>query len=46
MTNENVKMNMLRRFAIGDILRRNAERFPDKKALICPYPNGEVIEYT
>ena len=46
MTDNNTKMNMLRRFAIGDILRRNAQRFPDKKALIFPSPTGEVIEYT
>ena len=46
MTDNDTKMNMLRRFAIGDILRRNAQRFPDKKALIFPSPTGEVIEYT
>jgi fatty-acyl-CoA synthase len=42
----NVEMNMLRRLAVGDILRRNALRFPDKRALIFSSPAGEIIEYT
>lgn len=46
MTDGKVKMNMLRRFAIGDILRRNAIRFPDKKAIIFSSPGGGIIEYT
>lgn len=43
---DNIRMNMLRRVTVGDILRRNSIRYKKKKALICPLPTGSMIEYT
>ena len=37
---------MLRRFALGDVFRRNAGMFPDKTALIFPAPDGSVMRYS
>jgi fatty-acyl-CoA synthase len=38
--------NLIRRFALGDQLRRNAKRLRDKTALIFPAPGGGVLQYT
>ena len=46
MGSETGKSNILRRFALGDTLRRNAKRLRNKTALIFPSPGGEVIQYT
>lgn len=43
---DSVSMNMLRRTTVGDIIRRNAIRHPNKNALIIPSSKGEIVEYT
>jgi len=43
---ERIKMNMLRRFAVGDVLRRHSQRFPDKLAFVWVPKSGEPMEYT
>jgi fatty-acyl-CoA synthase len=37
---------MLRRFAVGDVLRRHSQRFPDKLAFVWVPKTGEPVEYT
>ncbi len=46
MEQEARKMNLLRRFALGDTFRRNAKRFRNQTALVFPAPGGEVLRYT
>ncbi len=46
MEQEARRMNLLRRFALGDAFRRNAKRFRNQTALVFPAPGGEVLRYT
>jgi fatty-acyl-CoA synthase len=46
MVTEKIKMNMLRRIAVGDLLRNHSKRFPDKLSFVWAPKEGEPTEYT
>ena len=41
-----IEMNLLRREVLGDGIRRDTSRYPDKEALIYYYIDGRTVSYT